>query len=159
MTDWVGAAFELFKQQREDADVLDSLVAEGCSRALAEKLLVFLPHACGRALLADTGVALSDNFRCMRPDGTVGPPQRLASDSDWVAIQRYVTDRTLSDKESVAIIGMRSSEFDAVNQALHNGSQLKDLVTADPIFIFTDASGLPDAIQETKPKPWWAFWR
>ena len=159
MTDWVGTAFELFKQQREDIDILRSLLSAGCPRDLAEKLLVFIPHACGRAILADTGIAFPKSYRCLQPDDTLGPQLWFASDADWVSIERAIAARQPAERDAIALIGMRSAEFDAINQALHNGSQLANLVPSEPIFIFTDASGLAGVAGKTKAKPWWAFWR
>ncbi|MBX9775851.1 MAG: hypothetical protein K2Y71_15845 [Xanthobacteraceae bacterium] len=158
MADWVAAAYELFKQQCEDIDILRHLTSEGCSRALAEKLLVFFPHSCALNVLADTGVVFSKNFRCMRSDGSVGPSRPLISDPDWVAIDSFVSERMAAEKDALAVIMTRSAEFDSINQALNNGSELKNLVSEDPIFMFTAASGLADA-PESAPKPWWAFWR
>jgi hypothetical protein len=158
MADWVAKAYELFKQQKEDIDILRYLVSEGCSRALAEKLLVFFPHSCALNVLDDTGVTFSKNFRCMRTDGSVGPPRLLASDPDWVAINSFVLTQMTAEKDALAVIMTRSAEFDSINQALNNGSELKNLVSEDPIFMFTAASGLADAPEPAR-KPWWAFWR
>jgi hypothetical protein len=158
MADWIAAAYELFKQQREDVDILEHLLCGGCSRALAEKLLMFFPLSCAFNVLADSGVVFSKNFRCMRSDGSVGAPRPLTSDPDWLAIDRFVSKRMTTEKDSLAAIMTRSAEFDSINQALNNGSELKNLVSADPIFMFTAASGLAGAPEPAR-KPWWAFWR
>jgi hypothetical protein len=159
LADWITTAFELFKQRREDVDILDKLLSAGCRRDVSEKLLMFLPQACARAFLSDLGIVFPPNYRCVLPDGSLGAQRPFNSDPDWVAIEAFVVARKSTEKDEIARIGTRSSEFDAINKALLNGSKPSNLVLSDSVFAFTEASGLSGATAQAAKKPWWRFWR
>ena len=149
----VEAAFHLLQQDLGEEAVIARLAAMGCPMARAEKLVCFLPLACGRIVLADTGIAFSSAFRCMGDDGSMSEPRRLAADADWVAVERWLATNKNRHADAVRVVGMRSAEFDAINKALFGGSKLSDLVGSDPIFRMTYQT--PD---ERTKRPWWAFW-
>ena len=153
--DWIQTAFALFQQELTDGQVVSRLTSAGCSPAVAEKLVAFIPLACGRALLEGTGVKLSETFRCMGDDKAVGEPESLSSDPHWNVIEKFIAAQKKTKPEAVGLVGVRSAEFDAVNNALLNGSVLADLVGADPIFLFVN----PSIPSKTPGAPWWAFWR
>ena len=156
---WIEAAFDLLQQPLAESDIADRLTRTGCSQAIAEKLLAFLPLACGRALLANTGVQSSEMFRGMSEDGTVGGPQPLSADPYWSAITTFVAAQRMAKPEAVRVVGTRSAEFDAISKALANGSKLADLVGSDPIFLFVAPSVAPNKPRAEPATPWWAFWR
>lgn len=155
MRDWIRPAFDLLQQDLGEQGVITQLTAMGCPEAKAEKLVCFLPLACGRALLADHGIAFSAKFRRMDADGSIGEPIPLASDTDWIAIERWLGTRQALGRDAMRIVGTRSAEFDAVNKALSRGSKASNLVGADPIFRFDDQPAEP----EGRKSPSWAFWR
>lgn len=155
MNDWMDAAFDALQEPIADGEVVERLVSEGCTLALADKLVTLLPLACGRALLKGTGVSFSRSFRTMGVDGTIGDPHALRSEPHWRKVRSFVAARTASTPDAVAIVGRRSAEVDAVNKARMNGSRLSDLVGADPIFYFLQ----PGLAEKRRPRPWWAFWR
>lgn len=104
-----------------DDEVRAALEARGVQRWLAERLVVFLPLAFGRVVLRD--VSVSDEFL----DGSVtrrldGEPVYLAAAERAGAATRHEVER----------IGLRSSEVEAVNTALNNGSRLEDLMVGPP---------------------------
>src|SRR6266480_7815255 len=113
---WIRTAFDLLQQPLAEDDVANRLTAAGCPDAMAEKLLAFMPLACGRALLANTGVTFSETFRGMDKDGTVGGSQRLSADPHWNEIETFVAAQRTAKPEAVRVIGMRSAEFDAINK-------------------------------------------
>jgi hypothetical protein len=152
---WLKAAFDLLRQPLAESEVVDRLVATGCAEPAAEKLVAFLPLACGRALLSESGVTFSPMFRSMRADGTIGEPQRLSEAAHWNLITAFVAAQQVAEPAALRLVGIRSAEFDAINKAVANGSRMADLVGSDPIFLLLTS----ESAHEAPAKPWWAFWR
>ena len=158
MNNWIETAFELFKKDTSDDDTFHQLLAAGCERRLAERLLCFFPLACGRIVLADL-VEFPGEYASLQAHGKIGPARSLRSDPDWIAIELFLTTRQQTEASAISRIGMRSAEFDAINKALLNGSEPKNLVLSKPIFTFVETETLTTTPVTSKPKPWWAFWR
>jgi hypothetical protein len=157
--EWLQAAFDLLQQRLDDDEIVERLTSAGCPAVAAYKLVAFLPLCCGRALMANTGVTFSPMFRGARADGTVGGPQLLLADPYWNDVEPFVADQCRARFEAVRAIGMRSAEFRAVNKAAWAGSQLEDLVGADPVFAFIEPEVVPKRSRSVRAAPWWAFWR
>src|SRR5262245_47427110 len=155
MQDWIETAFDLLQQELAEEDIITRLADMGCSKAKAEKLVCFLPLACGRASLADSGVSFSSLFRGMDENGTIGEPSPLAADMRWVAIERWLSSQQSVQQDAVRAVGSRSAEVDAVNKALLAGSNASNLVGSDAIFRFFYQT----ADAEGQRAPRWAFWR
>ncbi len=155
MADWTSAALHLLAQDLVEDEVITRLVASGCPPDRAEKLVAFLPLACGRILLADMGITFSPTFRAVDRDGRVGAPQKLSADPEWKLAQSLIDTAKAERLAAHRTAGVRSAEFDAVNKALLNGSKPADLVGSDPIFLLSETSIVRDATK----RPWWAFWR
>jgi len=152
---WIEKAYVLLQQDISDGDVAARLETTGCPPQLAEKLVAFLPLACGRLLLAGSGVVLSRSFRPMNRDGSVGGPRKLESDPCWLEIEAFLPRGSTVMREAIGIVGRRSAELDAANKAAARGSRLADLVGAEPIFLFVE----PVEDPPRQISPWWAFWR
>jgi hypothetical protein len=148
---WIEAVFNMLQQGEIDGSHIDQLSELGCPRATADKLLTLLPLACGRALLADTGVRFSPMYRCMSENGTAGEPASLSEDACWIAIDEWLATHKQSRWDAVRMVGTQSAEFDAINKALLNGSKLSDLAGSDPIFSWPNA--------EPRRSSLWSFWR
>jgi hypothetical protein len=155
MQEWITRTFDLLCQDLQDGEVANHLKSAGCSPIIAEKIVAFLPLACGRAILAGTGVSFSAAFRCMGEDGTLSEPQSLSSEPLWSMIQEFIATQRTAKPDGFSLVARRSAEFDAVNKAALNGSKLADLVGSDPIFLFVE----PTIEPKNKKVPWWAFWR
>jgi hypothetical protein len=152
--DWISAAFKLLEQPGDEDDVVELLIASGCPRKTAHKLVAFIPTACGRVALARAGIAFSDKYRGVRADGSVGEPERLAADPDWNATAAFVAALNASNPDAVHRVGIGSAEFKAANKALRAGGRAADLVFADPVFHFVEPA------DPARPPKWrWAFWR
>jgi hypothetical protein len=152
--DWISAAFKLLEQPLDEHDVVEQLIAAGCPNKTAYKLVAFIPTACGRVALARAGIALSDKYRGVRADGSVGEPERLAADPEWNAAAAFVSSQNASNPDAVHRVGTGSAEFRAANKAMLDGSRAADLVCADPVFHFVEpADSAPPA------KRRWVFWR
>jgi len=104
-----------------DDTVLTRLDQTGVESWLAVRLLVFLPLAFGRRVL--TGVNLSDEF-------FDGPALRPLAEEPVFRAAMARAER--ASRPEVERIGLRSSEVDAVNNALNRGSRLEDL-TGSPV--------------------------
>jgi hypothetical protein len=154
MQHWVERTFKLFEQDRTEHEIADELVAAGCEVTTADKLVVFVPLACGRVSLADTGVSLSASFRPMGSDGRVGEPQSLLADPVWIAVQEYVGAQSKANSHSVEILALRGSEFEAFRKARSKGSAPANLVFSDPLILLTEWNDAP-----MKKASWWQFWR
>jgi hypothetical protein len=157
--EWIRAAFDLLQTPLAEHDVVEHLISAGCPAVTAYKLVALVPLACGRALMADTGVVFSTNFRGMSADGTVGGPQLLAAEPYWSLIEAFVAAESRARPDAVRAIGMCSAEFHAVNKAALDGSRLEDLVGGPPIFHFVEPEVAPERPQPVTAAPWWAFWR
>jgi hypothetical protein len=115
------AAFLAGDEPPGDDEVERTLTEQGVAPWLARRLLVFLPLAFGRRLLHD--VAFDETFL----DGRDARP--LASEPVFVAA---VERAAIANRVEVERIALRSSELNAVNQALYAGSELADLVIGPP---------------------------
>ncbi|HEY6794503.1 MAG TPA: hypothetical protein VI248_07455 [Kineosporiaceae bacterium] len=102
---------------RSEADIFAELVDGGMALWVAVRLVTFLPLAFGRRLLQEA--TLSDSF--VDPDG-----RHLLADDPVYPCVAARAER--ADETELRRIGFRSSEIDAVRQALDDGSRLEDLV-------------------------------
>lgn len=124
------AAFMAGDSAPSDEVVVADLERGGVEPWLARRLSLFLPVAFGRRLL--DGVEVSDTF--VDEHGS----HRLADDP----VYPWLTERAMQASQAEAErIGLRSSEVNAVNQALHAGSRLENLVLG------------PVALSRTLPPP------
>jgi len=153
MRDWIDPAFDLLRLEFAEGDVVSRLVSDGCQPDLAEKLVAFLPLACGRMLLK--GVTFPPSYMVMSEDGSISISHTLSSDPWWRKVETFLEERKTSMMDAIGAVGRRSAEFDAVNKAVSNGSRLRDLVAAEPIFFFVK----PHAEVNQSLRPWWVFWR
>ena len=108
-----------------DADVADLLVRNGVPSGVATRAVAFLPLAFGRRLLRGL-ITIPDSFVI---DGREAP---LASEPLYDSPKR----RGTAGRESIERIGLRSGEFNAVNQALNAGSKPEDLELGPPHLMF-----------------------
>src|SRR5215469_18445701 len=66
-----------------DEEILRKLVATGCDRLTAARLIEFVPMVYCRLLLADSGVRFSSCFQRKLADGRLSAEQRLAANPLW----------------------------------------------------------------------------
>jgi Family of unknown function (DUF6348) len=114
------AAFCAGEEPPSDEEVWERLTGAGVEPWLAERLVVFLPMAYTRRLLPD--VRYSDGLAT--PAGPVSLPAEPVFVAALGRAQR-------ADRDEVGRIALRSSEFNAINNALHAGSELPDLLLGD----------------------------
>lgn len=114
------AAFCAGPEVPSDEDVRKRLTGTGVEPWLAERLLVFLPMAFTRRLLPDVQYA----------DAVAAPGGRviLRDEPVFTAALARAERAGRGEFERVAL---RSAEFAAINNALHGGAAMSDLVMAE----------------------------
>jgi hypothetical protein len=112
-----GIAIFLAHRGADDETLQAELERTGVEPWLARRLVLFLPIAFGRRLLA--GATMTD----MVSDG--GVERRLDEEPVFVAAQLRAESAV---REEIEAIGLRSCEVHAANAALNAGSELTDLV-------------------------------
>ncbi|TDB97996.1 DUF6348 family protein [Actinomadura sp. 7K534] len=114
------AAFCAGAEPPGDDEVWHRLTGAGVEPWLAERLLIFLPMAFTRRLLPDVSFS----------DGAVAPGGRISLPDEPVFVSALARAQR-ADRGEIERVALRSSEFNAVNNALHGGSALSDLVVGD----------------------------
>ncbi|GAA4506057.1 hypothetical protein GCM10023191_062670 [Actinoallomurus oryzae] len=115
------AAFCAGAEPPGDDEVWERLTGAGVEPWLAERLLLFLPLAYTRRLLQDVSYQ----------DALVTPGGRVSLSAEPVFVAASARAQQ-AGRDEIERIAMRSSEFNAINNALHAGSQLSDLVMGEP---------------------------
>jgi hypothetical protein len=114
------AAFCAGEEAPSDEEVWKRLTAGGVEPWLAERVLLFLPMAYTRRLVPDVAY----------PDALVAPGGRVSLQAEPVFVAASARAQLAGGGE-VERIAPRSSEFDAINNALNGGSQLSDLMLGE----------------------------
>lgn len=111
-------------------EIFRKLVATGCDRLIAARLIEFVPMAYSRLLLADSGVQFSGCFQRKLIDGRLSAEQRLAANPLWaVAVSFAETEKkTGIAGKALLVVAAQSAAFDAANQLANQGSVLDDIV-------------------------------
>lgn len=117
-----------------DVELYHKLIANGIEAELATSLVQLLPIAYCRVILGNSGARFSNSFRRLRADGTFDT-ELFASVPVWNLVLAFAQSERESgvSKEEMLAIAARSAEFEAANQLLNTGSQLKDLVFTPPL--------------------------
>jgi hypothetical protein len=152
------------------------LMANGVPEAIADDAVRFAPIAIGRAFMESLGVELSNQYLCFRADGSVARSGDLDQNEVFRTAIELAPDLALHPGFKAAAYS--SPEVDAVNQALQDGSDAKDLVLG-PVALFLEqptrrgfqtaqehvarvareAVGVsPEAEKVPSGRPWWKIW-
>ena len=157
MRDALQRAVAVFRNnpQADDSELVDALCAAGIERSVADAVVVFLPIAFTRVVMQKSGVTFSDAYIRARSDGTFSRELSLHEHPVFVAAtQLAVAGISPDDLTAVAI---RSAEMGAINNALHAGSQLADLVMSPVVVMWDD--GFPAFHRRARRRAWWQFWK
>jgi hypothetical protein len=151
------AAFHEGAEPPSDDEVFYRLRTAGVQEWLAERLVAFLPLAFGRRVLP--GVTLADTFidgDSADIDGDSADGDSADSGSAGGGTERLLASEPvflaaaaaaeIAGRDDIERIGLRSAEFHVVNQALHAGAQMTDLVVKpirfpDPLPPVEDGDG------------------
>jgi hypothetical protein len=142
MNDLIAKTVELLRRSASSSDdeVHRMLVADGVDTTTAARLIEFLPMVYCRLLLEPSGARFSSNFRRRLEDGQLSEERPLASQPVWNAVLGYAQNevaRGVSPEDLLAVAG-RSAEFDAANQLLKNGSQLKNIAFTPVVLLWAE---------------------
>ena len=127
------------------------LIRAGLSKEQAHDAIRFIPLAFGREILNGLGVVLSDTYVRVRDGQEEERP--LAAEPFYRQAAELAPTFAADLFNPVA---MQSSEFQAVNQALHAGAQPDGLVASAPVIEWERDDAAPAA--EPSARPWWKFW-
>jgi hypothetical protein len=138
----------------DDDAVVDAMAQEGIGHYRALELVIWVPMALAHAMLEGPDLTFPRTFRLMSEDGQKFTRRKLSDEPVYVETRRISTSKGISRKD-FAVIARRSSEFNAINNALFGGSRLQDLVLSETVVLFPGYS--PTSGENTK-RPWWKFW-
>lgn len=123
----------------DDYGVYKKLVAEGVESGIAARLVEFLPIAYCRLILRNSGARFSNTFfRRTLPDDF--EEHMFSSDSVWNAAVAFADEEVKQGISSTDVIAIaaRSSEFDAANRLLNEGSKLDGITFASPVLLWPE---------------------
>ena len=127
----------------DDAGVVELLVQSGVALPTAHDLTAFVPLGFTRALLGTSGVTFQPTYVRIHPHTQTPTRYRLADEPIFVAA--YALGQQMmapgSDRAHFFAVAGRSAEMRALNQALHAGSKIEDLVCSEPMFL--DHAAMP----------------
>jgi hypothetical protein len=129
-------AAELLRKWRHltDEDILQKLIEQGIQPNTALRLVEFLPMAYARLILQPSGARFPDTFRRVSCDGTL-QEFYLGDEPVWNAALAFAQSeiaRGASASELLTLAG-RSAEFQAANDLLNRGSEIKNIVFTPPV--------------------------
>ena len=138
----IAEAVAIFREfpNSSDEEIVRKLVATGCDRLMAARLIEFVPMAYCRLLLADLGVRFSGCFQRKLADGRISAEQRLAANPLWAEAVSFAEaeKKTGVTGKALLVVAARSAEFDAANQLANQGSKLEDLVLMPTVFQWSE---------------------
>ncbi|HVL13023.1 MAG TPA: hypothetical protein VM529_10690 [Gemmata sp.] len=148
-----GGGLSVIRNELENAGVPPQLAAE---------LVEFLPLALARAMLDGMGVRFEDYYVRQTARGHVIGQKLLTDEPVFREGLAVANELSANSEEFMAVAGW-SVEYQAINKAMNAGSRPEDLRCAPPVVFadhddarpFDDTSAGP----QSRPKPWWQFWK
>jgi len=139
----VNAAVEVFlaHPRADQTATLSALADRGLDPGDAWRLYQFVPIAFCRIVLRGAGVEFESAYLAVDP-ATMARRRRLLSDEPVFAAAVNAAERRFAGggttMELLPVFG-RSAEYAAINQLLHQGSQLRDIRLTEPaLFEFAE---------------------
>ena len=142
MNPLIAEAVTIFREfpNVSDEEILRRLVATGCERMMAARLVEFVPMAYCRVLLADSGVRFSNSFQRKLGDGSLSAQRLLEEEPLWAEVVSFAAAERHAGvtRKALLMVAARSGEFDAVNQLLNEGSKLENIAMTPILFQWSD---------------------
>jgi hypothetical protein len=153
----------------EDDAIREELTRRGASPAVAEQAVALIPLAFGRVLVTRLGVKPPASAILLSEAGERRTIELGTNPIFWEASQLAETGlRTgTMTREQFESVALRSVEVKALNNALHGGSNPKNLIMSEPVMPAfheweSSPTPAPPSPLSTPPpaaaKPWWRFW-
>jgi len=157
------------------SDAVDALIAAGIPAEIADRAYRFTQIAWGRVLLDGLGIGFAPDYMFLNPHGKVLETGLLDDDPCYQAALKLAP--TYRQAPAFRAIAPTSSEVNAINSMLNQGSKPENLQLTTAFFFLGDPSpiGLTRVRQlihgqaKTElaklgktPKwirPWWQFWK
>jgi hypothetical protein len=139
---YISRAVQLFRATPalKDDEIFRVLLQEGMEPRVAARCVEFIPMAYSRMLLMEAGsTRFPQSFLRLLPNGKF-ETHRFDSEPVWNAIVSFARAERKSitaAKDLLAIAG-RCAIFNAVNDALHAGSRLQDLLLSEPALLWPE---------------------
>jgi hypothetical protein len=137
--------------EAEDGSLVRSLMEHGVPYVDAERLLAFVPMACGRALLAESGATFPDGYEVRDLDSGRTKKGRLSNEPVFVAAQSVVAQRGTSDAQ-VRAAAARSAEMHVARQLLRPGETASNIRFTESVLLRLPLEAV------TSIRPWWRPW-
>ncbi|HUT92848.1 MAG TPA: DUF6348 family protein [Thermoguttaceae bacterium] len=118
----------------ETDEITDVLVGRNIDRRQAEMLVALVPVAYGRTVLQRAKVSFTDRFVLVNSETHEERRSRLSAEPVFKIAMLFAHDEITSrgvGRDAMLAVAGRSPELDAINQALHAGSRLEDMVSGD----------------------------
>ena len=122
--------------EKEDFELYESAELDEESKSYLWEVFAFMPLIAGRLMLNDLGIEYSEEYNIMNKNGKNIRRGLFKNNEVYNCCFKHYTN--LKNIEVAKVIAMRGAELHAINQALNNGSNPKDLMTA-PLLIPTNA--------------------
>lgn len=138
-----------------------ALLQAGLFPDMARRMTEFLPLPFGREILSGDGVQFQPDYLRLDDQGRERFRGLLIDEPIYREALALVPAVAAQGRTVLSAFVGRSAEMDAINQALHSGSQLADLMMSSPIFAWEE--GVPETAPQAAPlsaapsKSWWPF--
>ncbi len=137
--------------EASEIEIHRSLVNQGIAELLADRAYKFTQIAWGRLLLEGMGIhQFSEDYLCFDSEGRVVETGKLADEPCYQAAMRSA--ERYARTPAFQRLALESADVHAVNEALHAGSKLEELV-ASPACIFTAARSRRSALRRHVQSP------
>jgi hypothetical protein len=133
----VNTAVEVFlaHPHADQDETLAALADRGLAPRQAWRLYQFVPIAFCHVVLRGSGVGFLPAYLSVHPDTDAREERLLSDEPIYAAAVRLAEQRVAAGAgpaELLPVFG-RSAEYAAVNQLLHQGSQLRDIRLVEPL--------------------------
>ena len=156
---------------KPDEVIVEAMEQGGCPARLAIDATRYAPIAFARQFLDGMGIMFSDEYLVLSAKGEIEERGVLSSNPLYNEALRVAP--AIMSKQLINTVVFRSSEANAVNNAMNAGSKPENLRLA-PLLMFNgqpteeglhEAQQLTTSFLQTKPatktvpaKPWWRLW-
>jgi len=117
-------------------EIFELLIKGGIDWSMAVQLLYLLPTAYTRLILADSVAYFPETYLCNDGKGGIREWNRFDEIPLWPEVIAFAKHEISSGVkgDTLGLVAGRCAEFGAINQALHAGEAIENLVCMPPMF-------------------------